>query len=633
MKKLFIFSGVLFFMFFSFFLQKRQAPLIPRGILFGNPAQASPQISPDGKQIAYLAPDEGVLNIWVQPREGGTARAVTRDRGRGIRQYFWAPDSRHLFYLQDQNGNENTHLYLTDLSGKETRNLTPFEGVKVQVLKADKNVPDQILISMNRDNPQAFDVYRLYWKTGEFELSEKNSGNVSSWVVDSQLHVRGKVVSDEDARYRVFVRGKESDGWREAAEWGIEDNLSCRVVGFSKSGEHLYLIDSRGAPAGRLVALDLETGAKNILAGDENYDVVQVLINPDSYEIEKALFVREKQEWLVLSDAIRPDVEAIEAEHGNHFSIISRDNADRMWILRVEADTRPPAYFLYDRAEKRSSFLFEQYPELKKYRLAPMRPIELKARDGLALRGYLTLPLRGSRKHLPLILKVHGGPWSRDVWAYDPQVQWLANRGYAVLQVNFRGSTTYGKAFLNAGNKEWGRKMQDDLTDAVLWAVSRGFADKKRVAIYGTSYGGYAALAGAAFTPELYRAGIAVVGPSNLVSLIRSIPPYWTTEAANIHLRIGSPEKDRELLEARSPLNAAENIRIPLLIAQGGQDPRVPRKESEQIVDALKKHGISHQYLVFEDEGHGFVKPENRMKFFSAMEFFLEKYLGGRAEA
>ncbi len=607
--------------------------LIPRTLLFGNPQKAQPQISPDGAQIAYLAPRDGVLNIWLRSVKGGDDRVVTNEKGRGISNYFWAPDNKSVLFLQDKDGNEDTHLYSVDLQSGTKRDLTPFEDVRVQVIASNKNFPDTLLIAMNRDNKKVYDAYRLKWRTGELELAAKNDGSIAQWISDANLKVRGALIANQDAGYTVMVRDSENTEWRKAAEWGFEDSFGCHVIGFSKDGNSLYLVDSREAATGRLVKLDLASGKKEVIAEDPTYDVVNVLMHPDTYQIQMVSWIKAKEEWRVLDESIRSDIDKITNLHGQNFSITNRDDADRNWVLRVSSDRAPVAYFLYRREIGTSDFLFEHQPELKKYKLAEMKPISFQARDGLTLHGYLTVPVGSKARRHKMILKVHGGPWNRDVWGYDARVQWLANRGYACLQINFRGSTSYGKNFLNAGNKEWGGKMQNDLTDAVEWAIREGVADPKRVAIFGGSYGGYAALAGAVFTPDLFKAAIAVVGPSNLISFIKTTPAYWSTELTNIYRRVGDPEKDEAFLKSRSPLFKADQIRIPLLIAQGANDPRVKKAESDQIVAALKQHGIEHEYLLFDNEGHGFSRPENQLQFYKTAEIFLARHLGGRLES
>jgi dipeptidyl aminopeptidase/acylaminoacyl peptidase len=396
----------------------------------------------------------------------------------------------------------------------------------------------------------------------------------------------------------------------------------------------MYLLDSRGANAAQLAAVDLESNAHDVLAGDERYDVSEVLINPDTYEIEAVAIEKDRTEWTVLDDSVLEDFEAIEKLSRGDFAVVSRDRADERWLVAFTVDEGGASYYSYDRKAREGTHLFDARPELAEYTLARMEPVSFTARDGLTIEGYLTLPPSpdGGRKNLPVVLNVHGGPWARDGWGYDPEAQWLANRGYACLQVNYRGSTGYGKAFLNAGNKEWGARMHDDLVDAVSWVVSEGIADPERVAIFGGSYGGYAALVGATFTPELFRCAVDIVGPSNLVTLINSIPPYWSTLREIFHTRVGNPETEEEFLKSRSPLSFVDRIRAPVLIAQGANDPRVKQAESEQIVAAMKEKGIDHEYLLFEDEGHGFARPENRLKFYATAERFLAKHLGGRAE-
>lgn len=611
--------------------------LIPRALLFGNPEKVQPQISPDGKSLAYLAPLNGVLNVWVRSVLSHDDRVVTRETGRGIANYFWTHDSRHFMFLQDHEGDENTHLYLIDLATSEKKDLTPFPGVRVQILAYEKSFPDTLLIGMNQINPQFYDVYRLNWRSGALDLVAKNDGHISEWIIDADLKVRGALVANDDAGYTVMTRSSEDSAWTQIANWGFEDNMGCNLMGFSKDGKSLYLMDSRNSSVSRLVQLDLATSSKKVIAEDPEYDAVHVVLQPDTRLIQMVSWIKETLEWKVLDSSIDADIERIRNRHGKNFSIASRDAADQSWVLRVESDRSPVAYFLYHRTTGESDFLFEHQPKLKKYKLATMKPISFKSRDGLTLHGYLTLPFASQpsaqpAKPFPLVLKVHGGPWSRDVWGYDSRVQWLANRGYACLQVNFRGSISYGKNFLNAGNKEWGGKMQNDLTDAVAWAVREGIADPKRVAIFGGSYGGYAALAGAAFTPDVFQAAIAVVGPSNLISFLQTTPSYWATELMNIYRRVGDPLKEVDFLMSRSPLFKADQIRIPILIAQGANDPRVKKEESEQIVSALKKHGIEHEYLLFADEGHGFSKPENQLRFYKTAETFLAKHLGGRVE-
>ena len=579
---------------------------------------------------------DGVLNVWVGPAGspvgGKDYHPVTKDRKRGIRIYFWAEDNEHLVYLQDVGGDEDWRIHATDPKTEETRDLTPFEGVQAQLLAKNKRFPGTLLVGLNKENPQAHDVYRLSISSGALELVAKNPGNIAHWVADRDFEVRAALAATPEGGFDLLFRDTEEAGWRTLVRWGPEDALNSGPVGFSGDGARMYFLDSRGANAAQLVALDPANGATAVLAGDERYDVGAVLVNPDTYEVEAAAIERTRTEWILLDESVREDFRAIEKLNRGDFAVASRDRADERWLVAFTVDDGGASYYSYDRREGEGVHLFDARPELAGYTLARMEPISFTARDGLPIEGYLTLPPGAGSESPPMVLNVHGGPWARDGWGYDPEAQWLANRGYACLQVNYRGSTGYGKEFLNAGNKEWGARMHHDLVDAVHWAVGEGVADRARVAIYGGSYGGYAALVGATFTPDLFRCAVDVVGPSSLITLINSIPPYWSTFLATFHKRVGNPQTEEEFLKSRSPLFFVDRIQIPMLIAQGANDPRVKQAESEQIVAAMKEKGIDHEYLLFEDEGHGFARPENRLKFYAAAERFLAKHLGGRAE-
>jgi dipeptidyl aminopeptidase/acylaminoacyl peptidase len=609
-----------------------QVALIPRKILFGNPEKTNPQISPDGTRMAYLAPVNGVLNVWVGTVGQDDYQPVTKDTDRGVRFYFWAADNQHIMYIQDVGGNENWRLYAANLESKETRDLTPFENVQVRVIDRDKHFPNELLIAMNKDNPQVHDVYHLDLTSGDLTLVAKNPGNVAQWVTDTQFKVRGAVTALPDGGTELLIRDNEQAEWRRLITWNPDDALTSGPVGFTRDGESLYLEDSREANASRLVKLNLATGALDVLAADPHYDVGSVVINPDSYDVQAVAFNKDRVEWVVLDESIRVDFDRIRDIHQGDFFITSRDDADATWIVAFTVDNGPVPFYAYNRKDQSATFLFDNQPELSKYTLAHMEPIAFTSRDGLTVHGYLTLPPGAGRENLPMVLDVHGGPWHRDVWGYNPEAQWFANRGYACLEVNFRGSTGYGKDFLNAGDKEWGRNMHNDLVDGVNWAIQQGIANPKRIAIYGGSYGGYAALVGATFTPDLFCCAVDIVGPSNLLTLIKTIPPYWSTFLATFHKRVGNPDTEEEFLKSRSPLFKVDQIKIPMLIAQGANDPRVKQAESEQIVEAMKSKGISYEYMLFPDEGHGFAKPENRLKFYAAAEKFLARYLGGRYE-
>jgi dipeptidyl aminopeptidase/acylaminoacyl peptidase len=606
--------------------------LIPRRVLFGNPVKTSAQISPDGKRMAYIAPVNNVLNVWVGAVGGDDYQPVTQDTDRGVRFYFWAADNKYIMYIQDVKGNENWRLYATDIETKETRDLTPFEDVQTHIINRDKHFPNELLIGLNKENPQVHDVYHLDLTTGELTLAAKNPGTIADWVVDTQFKVRGAVVARPDGGQDLLVRDTEQSEWRTVLTWDADDALTSGPMGFTKDGQSLYLRDSRNVNAGRLVALNIDTGHLTVLAEDPQYDVGNMMFNRDTYEVQAVAFNKDRVEWVVLDESIRSDFSKIRGIHHGDFFITSRDDADDAWIVAFTVDNGPVPFYAYDRKSQDASFLFDNQPELNKYTLAQMNPVTFTSRDGMTVHGYLTLPPNVPQRHLPMVLDVHGGPWARDAWGYNPEAQWFANRGYACLQVNFRGSTGYGKEFLNAGDKEWGRNMHNDLVDAVHWAIEQGIADPQRIAIYGGSYGGYAALAGATFTPDLFCCAVDIVGPSNLVTLIRTIPSYWSTFLATFHKRVGNPDTEEEFLKSRSPLFKVDSIKIPLLIAQGANDPRVKQAESEQIVEAMKGKNIEYEYMLFPDEGHGFAKPENRLTFYAAAEKFLARYLGGRYE-
>lgn len=611
---------------------KKETELIPREILFGNPLKAAPRISPDGTMLAYLAPVDNVLNVWVKTIGQDDDKPVTKDDNRGIRRYFWAADGEHIMYLQDKGGNENWRLYGVNLNTDEIKDLTPYDEVQVQIVERDKHFPNDLLISMNKENPQVHDVYHLDLTTGELDMVARNPGNVIGWLADTNLEIRCAMGATPDGGFDLLYREDKDGSFDRLLTWGSEDALTSEIVSFNKAGDALFMRDSRNANASRLVKMNIDTGAIEVIAEDPVYDVGNVMINPDTYEVEAVVFTRDRDEWKVIDQSIKDDVDAIAALDDGDYFIYDRDNADKTWLVGFTKDDGPVSYYAFDRGAKKGTFLFVHMPALNDYELVSMEPVSFKSRDGKTIHGYMTFPPDKDRRNLPMVLNVHGGPWYRDSWGYNPEAQWLANRGYVCLQVNFRGSTGYGKDFLNAADKEWGAKMHDDLIDGVNWAIDQNYADPEKVAIYGGSYGGYAALVGATFTPDAFCCSVDIVGPSNLLTFINSIPPYWSSYRALLYQRIGNPETEEEFLKSRSPLFKADQIKIPMLIAQGANDPRVKQAESEQIVEALKNKGVDYKYMLFPDEGHGFAKPENRLKFYGAAEEFLAKHLGGRFE-
>lgn len=602
--------------------------LIPRAILFGNPDKAGPQISPDGGRLAYLAPKNGVLNVWVRTLGKTDDKVITDDKKRGVRQYFWQPDSKQILYLQDEGGNENYRLYQTDLATGQTKDLTPFPNVQVRVIAVDPVFPDFILIGVNNRNPALHDVHKVDLKTGKLELIEENKEGYAGYVTDNKMEVRAAVKMLPDGSTEVYVRSTPRSAWRQFMRWGADESLGG-PVGFSPDDDRLWLLSSLESNALRLLECSLSTGDTRILAEDSQYDVIGLMTHPTKRHLEAVAFVRAKTEWKIMDRSVGDDLSTLSKVRKGEIEIVSRDLADKTWIVQFTQDNGPVYWYAYDRTTKKARILFPNRPGLQAYTLSTMEPIEFKARDGMTIFGYLSFPVGLEPTNLPLILLVHGGPWARDNWGYNGMVQWLTNRGYAVLQINFRGSTGYGKKYLNAGDKEWAGKMHTDLLDGKAWAVKQGYADPARVAIMGGSYGGYATLVGLTFTPEEFTCGVDIVGPSNLNTLLASIPPYWGPIRGVFQKRMGS---DEAFLSSRSPLFKADRITKPLLIGQGANDPRVKQAESDQIVDALRKANKPVQYIVFPDEGHGFARPENNLYFTAKAELFLLKYLKGRYE-
>jgi dipeptidyl aminopeptidase/acylaminoacyl peptidase len=610
--------------------------LIPREIIFGNPERISPRLSPDGQRIAWIAPREGVLNVWVAPAGAGdinwdAATAVTDDKDRGVRTFAWARDGRHLLYLQDAGGDENWRLYDVDIESMARRDLTPFDGIQARIVSAKKSHPGEVLVGLNRDNPQLHDVYRIDLASGELVKTIENPGYVG-WLTDEDQVVRGALEPQPDGGFNVLVRDTAQDEWRVLLTVSADDAPSSEALSFSGDGASLLVISAEGSQTGRLARVHLDDGTIEVLLEDAEADVTGAILDPDTREPQIVEVLKDRVEYHVLDPELEPDLTAIRALDPGDPGLVSRDDANTTWLIEVNRDAGAARFYSYDRASRTGRFLFDSRPDLARYELAAMEPFSFKARDGLVLHGYASFPLGAGRTALPTVLNVHGGPQYRDSWGYHPETQWLVNRGYLCLQVNFRGSTGYGKAFVGAGDREWGGKMQDDLIDTVNYAVAQGWADKDKVAIYGGSYGGYAALAGAAFTPDFFRCAVDIVGPSNLLTLLETIPPYWEPLKAQLYKRVGNPETDADLLWSRSPLSRAADIKIPLLIGQGANDPRVKQAEAEQIVAALQAAGIDHEYLLFPDEGHGFAKPANRLTFYAAAERFLAKHMGGRFE-
>jgi len=617
-----------------------KVPLIPRDVLFGNPDRAAVRLSNDGRYISFLSPVEGVMNVWVAPADSpDKAEPVTFDKGRGIRSYFWAYNNTHLLYTQDKDGDENWRVYTVEVATKTVADLTPQTGVRAEIESVSADFPNEILIGLNDRNEQFHDIYRLNIINGQKELVLQND-EYAGFVTDDAYQVRFASKYADDGSF-VYYAPDGSGGWKEFMKVASEDTFNTYFAGFDKSGKIAYFGDSRGRNTSALTTLDLETGEQKVLAEDPLADLSGTMSHPTEKTIEAVSFDYDRRRFTILDERIRPDIEALEKLADGELVLTSRTLDDTRWVAAFLRDTGPTEYYLWDRTEQKATYLFSNRKALEGLPLAPMKPVIIPARDGLALVSYLTIPVHVPlnadgmpTRAVPLVLNVHGGPWARDSWGYDAEHQLLANRGYAVLAVNFRGSTGLGKNFTNAGNGEWAAKMHDDLIDAVTWAIGRGIADPERIAIMGGSYGGYATLVGLTYTPEVFACGVDIVGPSNLITLLNSIPPYWAPALEMFKRRLGdhTTEEGRKFLESRSPLNFVDRISKPLLIAQGANDPRVKQAEADQIVKAMQDRNIPVTYVLYPNEGHGFARPENNKSFMAVTEAFLAQHLGGRYE-
>lgn len=618
-------------------------PLIDREIFFGDPEIAGAQLSPDGKHMSFLKPHKGVRNIWVKVTDAPfeTARPITADTTRPISGYFWSRDSKYILYVQDKGGNENFHVYAVDPEGKaadgadvpEARNLTPVESVRAAIYSVPKSDPDMLYVGMNDRDPSWHDLYSLKISTGELTLIKENTDRISGWEFDLADKLRLAYRSTDDGGTEILR--VEDDKFVPCYSCTVEE--SCYVYRFHKNGKQAYMVTNKGEDLDltQLMLFDPATGEATLLESDpeKQVDLGGAFFSKVTDELVATIYIGDKPRYYFKDKELEADYNFVKSKlPGVEIGFGSSTEDEQLWLVSATSDTDPGATYLFDRKKKELTFQYRPRPKLPVEHLANMKPVRYKSTDGLEIPAYLTLPKGLEAKNLPAVIMVHGGPWARDYWGYDAYAQFLANRGYAVLQPNFRASTGFGKAFLNAGNGKWGETMQDDVTAGVKYLIDSGIADPKRVGIFGGSYGGYATLAGLAFTPDVYAAGVSLVGPSNLITLLESLPPYWEAGRKMFYKRVGDPttEEGKAKLMKQSPLFSAEKIKAPLLVVQGANDPRVKQAESDQIVVAMRDLGRPVEYMVAPDEGHGFAKPENQLAFMAAAEKFMAKHLGGR---
>lgn len=619
--------------------------LIPRKVLFGNPERGAPEISPDGKWLAFSAPADGVMNVFVAPIGDLTkAVQVTFDKARPVRQYYWSTDGAYLLYEQDAGGNENFHIFRVGKDGKGALDLTPNPKVLGQLVGMSERYPGKVLVGMNERDPSVHDVFEVELATGASRLVMENTAGYIGQVADDDLQLRFAQKYEPDGTVKIMVatpvKGSPGAlGWSERDVIPSDDQLTTQMVGLETNGKRYYLTDSRNRDTAALFAVDAATGKKRtLLAEHARADAAGVIHHPRTGVVRAVAFTVARPEWKVLDKGIAKDLKALAKLDEGDFRVVSMSKDDNTWIVAFAGDRRPARMWSWDRKKQKGTFLYAARPALEGLELARMTPVEIPARDGLSLVSYLSLPPAADpdgdgspSSPVPMVLLVHGGPWARDGWGYNPLHQLLANRGYAVLSVNFRGSTGFGKKFLNAADRQWGKTMHDDLLDAVAWAVDRKVTSAGDVCIMGGSYGGYATLAGLTLTPTSFKCGVDIVGPSNLITLVKSVPPYWKPLISVFQRRMGdwtTPEGEAALL-AVSPLTHVAAIERPLLIGQGANDPRVKQAESDQIVKAMQAKGLPVSYVLFPDEGHGFARPENMQSFMAVTEAFLSAHLGG----
>lgn len=606
--------------------QEKKAPIIPVEDFFKNPEKTSFQISPDGKFFSYKAPYENRMNVFVQEIGTESAVQITFETDRDVAGYFWANENR-ILYLKDDGGNENFKLYGVNIDGSESVCFTDFENVRTGIIDDLRDIPEEVIISMNKRNPQAFDPYRLNIVTGEMEMLYENPGNISGWVTDHEGKLRAAIAVTDMINQTVLYRETEQDEFKAILTTSFKEQMA--PIFFTFDNKMFYAASNIGRDKAEIVIFDPATAEeKEVLFKHPEVDVEGLNYSRKRKVITSATFTTDMRGRHFFDEETKIMYNKVQSQLPDYevFFVSSNENEDK-FLIRTYSDRSLGAYYFYESTSDKLTHLTDVSPWLDETQMAKMKPIKYTSRDGMTIHGYLTLPVGIEAKNLPLVVNPHGGPWARDNWGFNPEIQLLANRGYAVLQMNFRGSTGYGREFWEASFKQWGLSMQDDITDGVNWLIEKGIADKDRIAIYGGSYGGYATLAGLTYTPDLYKCGVDYVGVSNLFTFMNTIPPYWEPYREMLYEMVGDPVKDSLLLAAASPVFHADKITAALFIAQGANDPRVNKDESDQMVEAMKARGVEVEYMVKDNEGHGFRNEENRFDFYNAMEKFLAKHL------
>ncbi|MCZ7609760.1 MAG: S9 family peptidase [Ignavibacterium sp.] len=628
MKQLII-SGLIMVFSFSLFSQQTEVPLIPMKDFFRNPEKRSFQISPDGNYLSFMQPVNSRMNVFIQKIGDEQITQITFATERDIAGYFWKGNNR-IIYIQDSKGDENFRLYAVDRDGKNQKDLTPFEKVRAGIVDDLEDNAAEMLIQLNKNNPQVFDVYRINVNTGDMKIVGQNPGNITGWQTDHDGKLRAATTTD-GVNTGILYRDNEDQEFKTLITTTFKETLA--PIFFTFDNKNLYMASNIGRDKAAIVEYDIANNKEiRVLYENPDYDVESLSYSKKRKVITFASYLGWKQEYHFFDKTTEDEYNFLASKlPGKQIAVVGANKNEDKFLVRTYSDKSLGSYYFFDAKTKDVKKLSDVSPWLNEDYLADQKPITYKSRDGLTIHGYLTLPKGVEPKNLPVVVNPHGGPWARDAWGFNPEVQFLANRGYAVLQMNFRGSTGYGKEFWEISFKQWGKTMQDDISDGVKWLINQGIADPKRVGIYGGSYGGYATLAGLTFSPELYACGVDYVGVSNLFTFQNSIPPYWAPMKEMLYEMVGNPEKDSLLLYDASPVFHVDKIIAPLFIAQGAHDPRVNKNESDQMVEALKKRGIDVPYMVKDNEGHGFRNEENRFDFYGAMEQFFFKYLGGRA--